>query len=165
MTGHQPSHFRSLRRSSGTWRVCFSTARTRTWLRFSQLSLLKCSACLLALLKLDCSVHGCLRTYSAFRSASMCGIFAYHHHQLPRTKQHMVDLLLAGLRRLEYRGYDSAGLSISAAEKSSVQENCTKQRIIKSSGKFSCLVPQVLRYCSLARWLWFGTAVPYHLRR
>ncbi|KAL3156521.1 hypothetical protein ABBQ38_000818 [Trebouxia sp. C0009 RCD-2024] len=73
----------------------------------------------------------------------MCGIFAYHHHQLPRTKQHMVDLLLAGLRRLEYRGYDSAGLSISAAEKSSVQENCTKQRIIKSSGNIDCLAREV----------------------
>lgn len=42
----------------------------------------------------------------------MCGIFAYLNHCTPKKRQEIIDILLQGLRRMEYRGYDSAGLLI-----------------------------------------------------
>jgi len=41
----------------------------------------------------------------------MCGIFGYLNYLVPQSRKHIVDTLLTGLRRLEYRGYDSAGLA------------------------------------------------------
>lgn len=37
------------------------------------------------------------------------GIFAYLNYHVPRTRREILEILLKGLRRLEYRGYDSAG--------------------------------------------------------
>jgi len=42
----------------------------------------------------------------------MCGIFAYLNYLTPKTRKEIIDLLLNGLKRLEYRGYDSAGIGI-----------------------------------------------------
>lgn len=42
----------------------------------------------------------------------MCGIFGYLAYQHPRTIKELLTLLITGLKRLEYRGYDSAGLAI-----------------------------------------------------
>jgi glucosamine--fructose-6-phosphate aminotransferase (isomerizing) len=42
----------------------------------------------------------------------MCGIFAYCNYGTPTKQGVVVDKLLTGLRRLEYRGYDSAGIAI-----------------------------------------------------
>ena len=39
----------------------------------------------------------------------MCGIFAYLNYLTPKTQKEILDLLINGLKRLEYRGYDSAG--------------------------------------------------------
>ncbi|KAH7278886.1 hypothetical protein KP509_38G062400 [Ceratopteris richardii] len=44
----------------------------------------------------------------------MCGIFAYLNYNATRERRHMVELLFNGLRRLEHRGYDSAGISTDA---------------------------------------------------
>ncbi|CAG9466000.1 unnamed protein product [Pedinophyceae sp. YPF-701] len=41
----------------------------------------------------------------------MCGIFGYYFISCKRSRRTLLDALLNGLRRLEYRGYDSAGLS------------------------------------------------------
>src|SRR3990172_139955 len=46
-------------------------------------------------------------TNSAERRFAMCGIVGY----VGRERQAM-DVLIDGLRRLEYRGYDSAGIAI-----------------------------------------------------
>lgn len=45
-------------------------------------------------------------------AASMCGIFGYYNHRVPRTRREVLECLLTGLRRLEYRGYDSAGVCL-----------------------------------------------------
>ncbi len=39
----------------------------------------------------------------------MCGIFAYLNFLTPKTRKEILDFLIKGLQRLEYRGYDSAG--------------------------------------------------------
>uniref|UniRef100_A0A7N1A5V1 glutamine--fructose-6-phosphate transaminase (isomerizing) n=1 Tax=Kalanchoe fedtschenkoi TaxID=63787 RepID=A0A7N1A5V1_KALFE len=45
----------------------------------------------------------------------MCGIFAYLNYNVSRDRKHILEVLFNGLRRLEYRGYDSAGISIDAS--------------------------------------------------
>jgi glucosamine 6-phosphate synthetase-like amidotransferase/phosphosugar isomerase protein len=44
----------------------------------------------------------------------MCGIFGYYNYRISRDRKSILELLFTGLRRLEYRGYDSAGISIDA---------------------------------------------------
>lgn len=39
----------------------------------------------------------------------MCGIFAYLNYLTEVDRQTIADILTNGLKRLEYRGYDSAG--------------------------------------------------------
>ena len=41
----------------------------------------------------------------------MCGIFGYVNYLVERDRKFIVDTLLTGLGRLEYRGYDSAGIA------------------------------------------------------
>ena len=38
------------------------------------------------------------------------GIFAYLNYLTPRTRAEILEILINGLKRLEYRGYDSAGM-------------------------------------------------------
>lgn len=42
----------------------------------------------------------------------MCGIFGYVNFLVPKTRGEIINTLLEGLQRQEYRGYDSAGLAI-----------------------------------------------------
>ncbi|XP_057977515.1 glutamine--fructose-6-phosphate aminotransferase [isomerizing] 1 [Malania oleifera] len=42
----------------------------------------------------------------------MCGIFAYLNYDVNRERRYILEVLFNGLRRLEYRGYDSAGICI-----------------------------------------------------
>jgi len=42
----------------------------------------------------------------------MCGIFAYVNYASPKKRAEIIQILLQGLRRMEYRGYDSAGIAI-----------------------------------------------------
>ncbi|PWN29894.1 putative GFA1-glucosamine--fructose-6-phosphate transaminase [Jaminaea rosea] len=42
----------------------------------------------------------------------MCGIFAYINHLVEKDRRQVVDILVNGLARLEYRGYDSAGIAV-----------------------------------------------------
>jgi asparagine synthetase B (glutamine-hydrolysing) len=46
----------------------------------------------------------------------MCGIFGYYTFGTPRDLQAILNIIFTGLRRLEYRGYDSAGLCVDSAE-------------------------------------------------
>lgn len=38
------------------------------------------------------------------------GIFAYLNYLVPRDRKFIIDTLIKGLQRLEYRGYDSTGM-------------------------------------------------------
>ncbi|KAH7106531.1 isomerising glucosamine-fructose-6-phosphate aminotransferase [Auriculariales sp. MPI-PUGE-AT-0066] len=42
----------------------------------------------------------------------MCGIFAYYNSLVEKDRKTIIDILLNGLARLEYRGYDSAGVGV-----------------------------------------------------
>ena len=44
----------------------------------------------------------------------MCGIFGYYNFKVTKDRKAILELLFTGLRRLEYRGYDSAGISVDA---------------------------------------------------
>lgn len=44
------------------------------------------------------------------------GIFAYLNYRVPRTRKEILETLVKGLQRLEYRGYDSAGETHSCTE-------------------------------------------------
>lgn len=46
----------------------------------------------------------------------MCGIFGYYNYKVSRDRKAILEFLFTGLRRLEYRGYDSAGISIDGDE-------------------------------------------------
>ncbi|CAL5192811.1 unnamed protein product [Lathyrus oleraceus] len=47
----------------------------------------------------------------------MCGIFAYLNYNVERERSYILQVLFNGLRRLEYRGYDSAGIAIDSSPK------------------------------------------------
>ncbi|XQJ24715.1 glucosamine-fructose-6-phosphate aminotransferase, putative [Leishmania guyanensis] len=44
----------------------------------------------------------------------MCGIWGYVNHNVKRTVEQILDVLIRGIQKVEYRGYDSAGLAIDA---------------------------------------------------
>jgi len=58
----------------------------------------------------------------------MCGIFAYLNYLTPKTRREVIELLIRGLERLEYRGYDSAGIGIDAVSSAAVT-------LLKKEGK------------------------------
>lgn len=62
----------------------------------------------------------------------MCGIFAYINHLTPKTRREILELLVNGLKRLEYRGYDSAGVAVDAADQKDIA-------VVKRSGKVAAL--------------------------
>ena len=41
----------------------------------------------------------------------MCGIFGYYNYEVSKDRKAILETLFNGLKRLEYRGYDSAGIS------------------------------------------------------
>ncbi|XP_067673543.1 glutamine--fructose-6-phosphate aminotransferase [isomerizing] 2-like isoform X5 [Haliotis asinina] len=66
----------------------------------------------------------------------MCGIFAYLNYLVPSTRREILDILINGLKRLEYRGYDSAGV---AFEGSSVDSEECFIKVIRQIGKVNIL--------------------------
>ncbi|OCK98645.1 glucosamine-fructose-6-phosphate aminotransferase [Cenococcum geophilum 1.58] len=50
----------------------------------------------------------------------MCGIFGYINYLVEKDRKYILDTLINGLSRLEYRGYDSAGLAIDGDKKNEV---------------------------------------------
>ncbi|KXJ95969.1 glutamine:fructose-6-phosphate amidotransferase [Microdochium bolleyi] len=50
----------------------------------------------------------------------MCGIFGYINYLVEKDRKFILDTLVNGLARLEYRGYDSAGLAVDGDKKREV---------------------------------------------
>ncbi|KAI0176812.1 glutamine--fructose-6-phosphate transaminase (isomerizing) [Pestalotiopsis sp. IQ-011] len=50
----------------------------------------------------------------------MCGIFGYINYLVEKDRKFILDTLVNGLSRLEYRGYDSAGIAVDGDKKNTV---------------------------------------------
>ncbi|CAG01194.1 unnamed protein product [Tetraodon nigroviridis] len=79
----------------------------------------------------------------------MCGIFAYLNYQVPRTRKQIFETLVKGLQRLEYRGYDSAGIAVDGPSKSNTDINSKSICLIKKSGKVKALDEELYKKDSL----------------
>ncbi|XP_054726698.1 glutamine--fructose-6-phosphate aminotransferase [isomerizing] 2-like [Anastrepha obliqua] len=75
----------------------------------------------------------------------MCGIFAYLNYLTPRSRQEVLELLLNGLKRLEYRGYDSTGLAIDDPE---ADEQSNSIMIVRRTGKVKVLEDAIAEVCN-----------------
>ncbi|NXS07991.1 GFPT2 aminotransferase, partial [Neodrepanis coruscans] len=70
------------------------------------------------------------------------GIFAYLNYRVPRTRKEIYETLIKGLQRLEYRGYDSAGVAIDG------NNNEDKERfikLVKKRGKVKALEEELYK--------------------
>ncbi|CAL8271930.1 unnamed protein product [Boreogadus saida] len=79
------------------------------------------------------------RLKSHTSGGTMCGIFAYLNHEVPRTRKEIFETLVNGLRRLEYRGYDSAGVAVDGPNKVMTDLNSKAIALIKRKGKVKAL--------------------------
>ncbi|XP_060568040.1 glutamine--fructose-6-phosphate aminotransferase [isomerizing] 2-like isoform X8 [Ruditapes philippinarum] len=68
--------------------------------------------------------------------AEMGGIFAYLNYLVPATRKEILEILITGLKRMEYRGYDSAGVAFDSSECS--DKKCTL-KTVKKRGKVASL--------------------------
>lgn len=70
----------------------------------------------------------------------MCGIFGYLNYLFPRSKHHILETLVKGLKRLEYRGYDSAGVAFDGDAMVAIGDNNFNEiRVVRSQGKVAAL--------------------------
>uniref|UniRef100_F1KTW2 glutamine--fructose-6-phosphate transaminase (isomerizing) n=1 Tax=Ascaris suum TaxID=6253 RepID=F1KTW2_ASCSU len=67
----------------------------------------------------------------------MCGIFAYLNFLTPKKRSEVIDILLRGLQRMEYRGYDSAGIAIDGSNDPAAPHS--QIALLKKVGKVSVL--------------------------
>ncbi|CAI4035560.1 hypothetical protein SMKI_13G2100 [Saccharomyces mikatae IFO 1815] len=88
----------------------------------------------------------------------MCGIFGYCHFLIEKTRGEIIETLLGGLQALEYKGYDSSGISIQGDELGSLD-------IYKQTGKISNLREEIdlrnpnknlsfISHCGIAHTRW-----------
>uniref|UniRef100_A0A8P4KMF1 glutamine--fructose-6-phosphate transaminase (isomerizing) n=1 Tax=Dicentrarchus labrax TaxID=13489 RepID=A0A8P4KMF1_DICLA len=77
------------------------------------------------------------------------GIFAYLNYQVPRTRKEIFETLVKGLQRLEYRGYDSAGIAVDGPRKSTTDINSNAICLIKKKGKVKALDEELYKKDSL----------------
>ncbi|XP_020326525.1 glutamine--fructose-6-phosphate aminotransferase [isomerizing] 2 [Oncorhynchus kisutch] len=78
----------------------------------------------------------------------MCGIFAYLNYRVPRTRKEIFDTLVKGLQRLEYRGYDSAGVGVDGPRKNDNGDN-VNICLIKKRGKVKALDEELYKNDSI----------------
>lgn len=79
----------------------------------------------------------------------MCGIFGYCDFEGTKTQEEMCRILITGLERIEYRGYDSAGVCVfnrgvqKVYEKAVGKVECLKKRLEEKAkqdkGRFLCM--------------------------
>uniref|UniRef100_A0A673AK79 glutamine--fructose-6-phosphate transaminase (isomerizing) n=1 Tax=Sphaeramia orbicularis TaxID=375764 RepID=A0A673AK79_9TELE len=82
-------------------------------------------------------------------SPSLKGIFAYLNYRVPRTRKEIFETLVKGLQRLEYRGYDSAGIAVDGNSKTTTDINSNTICLIKKKGKVKALDEELYKKDSL----------------
>ncbi|KAK2092622.1 Glucosamine--fructose-6-phosphate aminotransferase 1 [Saguinus oedipus] len=98
------------------------------------------------------------------RDGILEGIFAYLNYHVPRTRREILETLIKGLQRLEYRGYDSAAfihvtstvlpfmwsiasysVGVDGGNDKDWEANACKIQLIKKKGKVKALDEEVHR--------------------
>ncbi|KAL2330164.1 hypothetical protein Fmac_017745 [Flemingia macrophylla] len=75
----------------------------------------------------------------------MCGIFAYLNYNVNRERRYILQVLFNGLRRLEYRGYDSAGIAIDDSSSKCDSNSAPPPLVFRQEGNIESLVKSVYR--------------------
>lgn len=66
----------------------------------------------------------------------MCGIFGYLNYLVPKQRKYIIETLLNGLKRLEYRGYDSAGIAFDGGNELSLSEKDKRPcQVVRQKGR------------------------------
>ncbi|CAK5013810.1 unnamed protein product [Meloidogyne enterolobii] len=74
----------------------------------------------------------------------MCGIFAYLNFFTPKKRAEVIDILLQGLRRMEYRGYDSAGIAIDSSNNNTADNKDQNDvGVFRKTGKVDALYDHI----------------------
>ena len=66
------------------------------------------------------------------------GIFAYLNYLTPVHRHKIIEILINGLKRLEYRGYDSAGIAFDKNDSSEIEIVKTKGKVIALEQTVKC---------------------------
>ncbi|WLF79831.1 glutamine--fructose-6-phosphate transaminase (isomerizing) [Lodderomyces elongisporus] len=74
----------------------------------------------------------------------MCGIFGYINFLVDKSRGEIIDNLIEGLQRLEYRGYDSAGLAVDGHLVRDGDEEYMNSIIVKTPGKVKVLKQKII---------------------
>lgn len=77
----------------------------------------------------------------------MCGIVGYYTFNVRRDLKHVLDTLFNGLKRLEYRGYDSAGVAFDVVDAFplSQHQDGNNEVIAEENGLHDSLVPMIVK--------------------
>ncbi|XP_052770783.1 glutamine--fructose-6-phosphate aminotransferase [isomerizing] 2-like isoform X2 [Mya arenaria] len=79
----------------------------------------------------------------------MCGIFAYLNYMVPAKRKEILEILLNGLKRMEYRGYDSAGVAFDCNEE--FPDKKCSIKMVKKRGKVKELEAELQKENGLCR--------------
>uniref|UniRef100_A0A8C7N955 glutamine--fructose-6-phosphate transaminase (isomerizing) n=1 Tax=Oncorhynchus kisutch TaxID=8019 RepID=A0A8C7N955_ONCKI len=101
-----------------------------------------------SLLFLEYNTFVLVEKYNNLYLLFLAGIFAYLNYRVPRTRKEIFDTLVKGLQRLEYRGYDSAGVGVDGPRKNDNGDN-VNICLIKKRGKVKALDEELYKNDSI----------------
>lgn len=76
----------------------------------------------------------------------MCGIFGYANYNVDRSRGQIIDTLVEGLQKLEYRGYDSAGIGIDGEKDFDENSPVKEIALYRQVGKVSKLKAEIANH-------------------